>query len=97
MVDTLEVIKFVCKELWGICWGKMVDGLKTNHRGTYVVTDLRFKVFERMSTERGVGVVDRAQVVSFVPIPGFWIERGRGGGRGGGRREQVDDKSENGS
>lgn len=32
MLDTLEVIKFVCKELWGIAWGKMVDGLKTNHR-----------------------------------------------------------------
>ncbi|RPA83822.1 transport protein particle component [Ascobolus immersus RN42] len=65
MVDTLEVIKFVCKELWGICWGKMVDGLKTNHRGTYVVTDNRFKVFERMSTERGVGVVDQAQYLWF--------------------------------
>lgn len=38
MAENLEVIKFVCKELWGVAWGKMVDGLKTNHRvGGYLV------------------------------------------------------------
>ena len=31
-LDTLEVIKFLCKELWMVLWKKQVDNLKTNHR-----------------------------------------------------------------
>lgn len=30
--DTLECIKFVCKDLWTTCWDKQVDNLRTNHR-----------------------------------------------------------------
>ena len=30
--DTLESIKFVCKDLWTVCWDKQVDNLRTNHR-----------------------------------------------------------------
>ena len=31
-VETLESIKFVCKDLWTACWDKQVDNLRTNHR-----------------------------------------------------------------
>ncbi|KEY67309.1 hypothetical protein S7711_04561 [Stachybotrys chartarum IBT 7711] len=30
--DTLDVIKFVCKDLWSLVFGKNIDNLKTNHR-----------------------------------------------------------------
>lgn len=30
--ETLESIKFVCKDLWTMCWDKQVDNLRTNHR-----------------------------------------------------------------
>src|SRR5579862_8986257 len=31
-VDTLDVVKFVCKDLWTIMFKKQIDNLKTNHR-----------------------------------------------------------------
>lgn len=30
--DTLDAVKFVCKDLWVACWDKQVDNLRTNHR-----------------------------------------------------------------
>ena len=30
--DTLDIVKFLCKELWSTCWDKQVDNLRTNHR-----------------------------------------------------------------
>ena len=30
--DTLDVIKFVCKDLWILVFRKQIDNLKTNHR-----------------------------------------------------------------
>jgi hypothetical protein len=35
MVDTLDVIKFICKDLWTIVFRKQIDNLKTNHRVSY--------------------------------------------------------------
>ena len=40
----LDKIKFVCKEFWSIVFKKpQVDNLRTNNRGTYVLTDSRFR------------------------------------------------------
>lgn len=33
--DTLDVIKFVCKDLWTLVFRKQVDNLKTNHRVSF--------------------------------------------------------------
>lgn len=30
--DNLDVIKFLCKDLWTVLFKKQVDNLKTNHR-----------------------------------------------------------------
>lgn len=30
--DTLDVIKFLCKDLWMLVFRKQIDNLKTNHR-----------------------------------------------------------------
>lgn len=31
-IDTLDVIKFICKDLWTLVFRKQIDNLKTNHR-----------------------------------------------------------------
>jgi hypothetical protein len=36
--DPLDVIKFLCKDLWTIVWRKQVDNLKTNHRVCFLST-----------------------------------------------------------
>ncbi|KAF8272394.1 transport protein particle component [Lactarius quietus] len=48
--DTLDIVKFVCKELWSTCWDKQVDNLRTNHRGVYVLQDNSFKPITRISS-----------------------------------------------
>lgn len=30
--DTIDMIKFICKDLWVLVFRKQVDNLKTNHR-----------------------------------------------------------------
>ncbi|EIM92056.1 TRAPP complex subunit trs33 [Stereum hirsutum FP-91666 SS1] len=48
--DTLDTIKFICKDLWATCWDKQVDNLRTNHRGVYVLQDNAFKPVARVSS-----------------------------------------------
>ncbi|CCL98938.1 uncharacterized protein FIBRA_00945 [Fibroporia radiculosa] len=51
--DTLDAVKFICKELWVVCWDKQVDNLRTNHRGIYVLQDNSFKPIARISSWEG--------------------------------------------
>ncbi|KAI9028532.1 NO signaling/Golgi transport ligand-binding domain-containing protein [Hyaloraphidium curvatum] len=53
-IDTLDVVKFICKEFWTSVFRKQVDNLKTNHKGVYVLTDNQFRWFMRMSTDGGM-------------------------------------------
>ncbi|KAI1281269.1 BET3 family protein [Xylaria sp. FL0933] len=65
--DTLDAIKFVCKDLWMLVFKKQVDNLKTNHRGVYVLTDHAFRPLSRMSTDAGGQAVARAQPFLWFP------------------------------
>ncbi|KAL8359839.1 hypothetical protein RB601_007592 [Gaeumannomyces tritici] len=65
--DTLDVIKFLCKDLWTLVFRKQVDNLKTNHRGVYVLTDNSFRPFARMSAEAGGQAVLRAEPFLWFP------------------------------
>ncbi|GAA5885775.1 hypothetical protein JCM16303_006058 [Sporobolomyces ruberrimus] len=47
--DTLESIKFICKDVWVSLFDKQVDNLRTNHRGVYVLLDNRLRFLERLS------------------------------------------------
>ncbi|OCH94169.1 transport protein particle component [Obba rivulosa] len=51
--DTLDAVKFICKDLWAACWDKQVDNLRTNHRGVYVLQDNAFKPITRISGWEG--------------------------------------------
>ncbi|KAI0887412.1 transport protein particle component [Annulohypoxylon maeteangense] len=65
--DTLDAIKFVCKDLWMLVFKKQVDNLKTNHRGVYVLTDNAFRPLSRMSVDPGGQAVVRAQPFLWFP------------------------------
>lgn len=65
--DTLDVIKFICKDLWTLVFRKQVDNLKTNHRGVYVLTDNSFRPFAKMSSEAGGQAVMRAEPFLWFP------------------------------
>ncbi|KAL3455632.1 transport protein particle component-domain-containing protein [Aspergillus heterothallicus] len=65
--DNLDVIKFLCKDLWQILFKKQVDNLKTNHRGVYVLTDNTFRPFARMSMAVRSEAVAMAQAYLWFP------------------------------
>ncbi|KAL9108940.1 MAG: hypothetical protein Q9227_006336 [Pyrenula ochraceoflavens] len=65
--DDLDVIKFLCKDLWTIVFRKQIDNLKTNHRGVYVLTDNKFALFGRMSTAMRAETIARAQPHLWFP------------------------------
>lgn len=69
LTDTLDVIKFLCKDLWTMIFRKQIDNLKTNHRGIYVLTDNSFKPLSKMSLEKGEGEqsLSKAQPVCSFP------------------------------
>lgn len=49
--DHLDAIKFICKDFWSELFKKQIDNLKTNHRGTFVLQDNRFRWLTRMSID----------------------------------------------
>ncbi|GAB4855476.1 hypothetical protein Ancab_024092 [Ancistrocladus abbreviatus] len=49
--DHLEAIKFICKDFWSEIFKKQIDNLKTNHRGTFVLQDNRFRWLAHMSID----------------------------------------------
>ncbi|PPQ64061.1 hypothetical protein CVT24_008874 [Panaeolus cyanescens] len=62
--DTLDVVKFICKDIWAAFWDKQVDNLRTNHRGVYVLHDNAFKPITRLSSwESRAEAVKRARLV----------------------------------
>ncbi|KAF2095297.1 transport protein particle component, partial [Rhizodiscina lignyota] len=71
--DPLDVIKFLCKDLWVVVFRKQIDNLKTNHRGVYVLTDNNFKPLKNMSLEKaGAGrsretMMQQAQPFLYFP------------------------------
>ncbi|XP_047315845.1 trafficking protein particle complex subunit 6b-like [Impatiens glandulifera] len=59
--DHLEAIKFICKDFWPEIFKKQIDNLKTNHRGTFVLQDNKFRMLTRMSINQPTGIVGSAQ------------------------------------
>ncbi|GJE98030.1 TRAPP complex subunit trs33 [Phanerochaete sordida] len=66
--DTLDAIKFICKDLWSACWDKQVDNLRTNHRGVYVLQDNSFKPIQRISSWEGrADALRKARIYAAMP------------------------------
>ncbi|KDR68823.1 hypothetical protein GALMADRAFT_78072 [Galerina marginata CBS 339.88] len=66
--ETLDAIKFICKDIWAACWDKQVDNLRTNHRGVYVLQDNAFKPITRLSSwESRADALKRARLYAAMP------------------------------
>ncbi|KAL8674618.1 MAG: hypothetical protein Q9168_000993 [Polycauliona sp. 1 TL-2023] len=65
--DTLDMIKFLCKDIWILVFRKQIDNLKTNHRGVYVLTDHSFRPFARMSMSSASEALARVQPFLWFP------------------------------
>eukprot|EP00953_Heterococcus_sp_UTEX-ZZ885_P040661 20774-Heterococcus_DN1.PRE.2 len=50
--ESLEAVKFICKDLWGETFKKQIDKLQTDHRGTFVLRDLNFRWLNRYAPDR---------------------------------------------
>ena len=86
---TLDIIKFLCKDLWQAVFRKQIDNLKTNHRGTFVLTDNVFSPLKRCSLasatsaatgQTGSAVTDEAGAVrndTATKRPSKTIQRAR--------------------
>ncbi|KAM4800711.1 trafficking protein particle complex subunit 6A isoform X2 [Urocitellus parryii] len=48
--EELDVLKFLCKDLWVAVFQKQMDGLRTNHQGTYVLQDNSFPLLVPMAS-----------------------------------------------
>lgn len=67
--ETLDAIKFICKDVWAACWNKQVDNLRTNHRGVYVLQDNAFKPISRISSPHGrADAIKRAKIYAAIGV-----------------------------
>jgi len=65
---TLEVIKFVCKDLWLAIFGKHVDKLQTNHKGVYVLHDNKLSWLSNVHIDNSdTSSVDQAKKYLVLP------------------------------
>ncbi|CDZ98393.1 Transport protein particle (TRAPP) complex subunit [Phaffia rhodozyma] len=51
--DPLDIVKFICKDVWIAVYEKQVDNLRTNHRGVFVLQDSAFPPIAHISTPAG--------------------------------------------
>nr|XP_012616892.1 trafficking protein particle complex subunit 6A isoform X1 [Microcebus murinus] len=47
--EELDVLKFLCRDLWVAVFQKQMDGLCTNHQGTYILQDNSFPLLIPMA------------------------------------------------
>ncbi|ANZ76482.1 BA75_03398T0 [Komagataella pastoris] len=52
--QVVNIMKFVCKNVWESLFGRQIDNLRTNHRGTYVLVDRSFTMISRLDSPQGV-------------------------------------------
>lgn len=50
-MELLMVMKFICRDVWKQMFGKAMDNLKTNHRGTFYLIDLNYLPISEFSMD----------------------------------------------
>lgn len=53
IVDILDIMKFVCRDVWKSLFNKQMDNLRTNHRGTFVLIDNEHRLISRLNSSKG--------------------------------------------
>lgn len=66
--ELLNVMKFICRDIWKYFYGKQIDNLRTNHKGTFVLIDNRFKHFENFCSMKGDDdTLEKSKLYTWLP------------------------------
>ncbi|KAM3162780.1 Trs33p [Lachancea thermotolerans] len=68
-MDLLSVMKFVCRDVWKQVFGKQIDNLKTNHRGTFYLLDYNYKPIEPFTLEEDLSDQEQKLIEPFLHVP----------------------------
>eukprot|EP00040_Diaphanoeca_grandis_P033038 m.201409 g.201409 ORF g.201409 m.201409 type:complete len:160 (-) comp32796_c7_seq20:517-996(-) len=63
--EQLDVIKFICKDVWGMAFNKQIDTLRTNHKGIYLLQDNAYRGFNKMG--KSPAEVEKAKLMIAFP------------------------------
>mmetsp|Transcript_8246 Transcript_8246/g.16296 ORF Transcript_8246/g.16296 Transcript_8246/m.16296 type:complete len:184 (-) Transcript_8246:27-578(-) len=66
--DTLDIIKFICKDFWYEVYRKQIDKLQTNNRGVFMLQDNKHRLLSRCSPslERQIRTANRLRECLFM-------------------------------
>jgi hypothetical protein len=53
-LNILDIMKFICRDVWKLMFLKQMDNLRTNHRGTFVLIDNNHKLIARNNSAKGI-------------------------------------------
>lgn len=68
IVDILDIMKFVCRDVWKCLYNKQMDNLRTNHRGTFVLVDNHYKLIANLNSARGIqDTISKSKVYLWFP------------------------------
>lgn len=68
IVDILDIMKFVCRDVWKCLYNKQMDNLRTNHRGTFVLLDNNYKLINNLNSSKGTpDTLAKARVYLWFP------------------------------
>ncbi|CAK7903056.1 trafficking protein particle complex subunit 33 [[Candida] anglica] len=66
--NILDIMKFVCRDVWRCLYGKQMDNLRTNHRGIFVLVDNNCRLISSMNSAKGVpDSIARARTFLWFP------------------------------
>ncbi|SCV02975.1 LAME_0H06700g1_1 [Lachancea meyersii CBS 8951] len=68
-MDLLAVMKFVCRDVWRQLFGKQIDNLKTNHRGTFYLLDNNYKPVESFALDEDMSQEEQTLIEPYLEIP----------------------------
>lgn len=68
-MDLLSVMKFICRDVWKQMYGKQIDNLKTNHRGTFYLLDYEYRPIQAFAVDDKSTEEELAMIKPFLEIP----------------------------
>lgn len=68
-MDLLAVMKFICRDVWKQMFGKQIDNLKTNHRGTFYLFDYEYRPIQPFALDDQSTEKELEMVKPFLEIP----------------------------
>lgn len=68
-MDLLSVMKFICRDVWKQMYGKQIDNLKTNHRGTFYLLDYEYRPIQAFALDDQSTEEELAMIKPFLEIP----------------------------